>query len=103
MRLGNRLSRRSKLYIAIGAAQSAEADIRTAFQRVHLDKYLSGYFCKASLGIEKGTALFYERIFRALNEEPGEVTMIGDNLEKDILPALEAGIKGFFLTKDKKI
>ncbi len=57
-----------------------------------LANYISGYFCKSNLGIEKGTPYFYEAIINQLGLKPSEVTMVGDSYEKDILPALEAGL-----------
>ena len=45
------LSKTSKIYIATGAADSTEVEIQMAFERVGLNQYISGYFCKENVGI----------------------------------------------------
>ncbi len=93
------LSQNAQIYIATGAAQSTETDIKAAFNRVGLDKYISGYFCKANLGIEKGGLEFLLSILAKLGSDPKRVTMVGDSFEKDIEPALKLGIKAIWLCK----
>lgn len=90
------LSAHHEIYIATGAADSSEAEIQQAFNRVHLSQYISGYFCKANLGVEKGSARFYQAIVEKRAVEPFDITMIGDSLEKDITPALEAGLNAIW-------
>ncbi len=92
------LSQRTRLFVATGAADSAESDIRAAFDRVGLCPYLEGYFCQSNLGIGKGTADFYRAIIRQLGVIPEQCTMVGDHFDKDIAPALEAGLKAVWLT-----
>ena len=86
------LSKSSPLYIATNAAESNEADIEKAFKRVGLAGYLSGYFCKANLGLSKSDPGFYEAITNKLDVNPNQITMVGDSLDKDITPALRAGL-----------
>lgn len=93
------LSRKSKLYIATGAAESSEADIKSAFSRVNLSQYISGYFCKENLGIEKGTPSFFLEILKRLNVNPNEVIVVGDSLSRDIEPAIAVGISAIWLSK----
>ena len=95
------VSQQSKVYIATGAAESSEADIKLAFKRVGLDKFITGYFCKANLGVEKGSTEFLLKILNKLGKEPHQVTMVGDSLEKDIKPALKIGINAVLLSKNK--
>ncbi|OOV87730.1 HAD family hydrolase [Oceanospirillum linum] len=92
------LSQSARLFVATGAADSAEADIRAAFDRVGLCPYLEGYFCQSNLGLGKGTAEFYRAIIRQLGITPEQCTMVGDDFDKDIAPALEAGLKAIWLT-----
>ena len=44
----NALSRHAKIYVATGAADSTELEIKLAFERVGLSEFISGYFCKAN-------------------------------------------------------
>ncbi len=86
------LSINNKVYVATNASDSSEADIKAAFDRVGLSQYISGYFCKANLGIGKGTPEFFEKIIGVLGIEPKSVVMVGDTYDKDIAPAITAGI-----------
>ena len=93
------LSKNAKIYIATGAADSTELEIQQAFERVDLNQFISGYFCKANLGLSKGTPTFLNAILNQLNISAAEVAMVGDNFEKDIKPALSVGIQAFWLTQ----
>jgi len=86
------LSLSSKIYIATGASESSEEEIKSAFQKVELDEYISGYFCKANLGIEKGNIAFFQKIIEKLDVPFHDVMMVGDSLSRDIKPALQLGI-----------
>ena len=94
------LSKQHKLYVATNAADSTEQDIIQAFERVGLSQYLSGYFCKASLGVSKYDSDFYPAIITQLGVQAQDVTMIGDTLEKDIYPALASGLHAVWLNTE---
>ena len=94
------LSRTAKIYVATGAADSTESDIERAFSRVGLDRFLSGYFCQANVGHRKGSQEFLLAILARLELEASRVAMVGDSLEKDITPAIEAGIQPVWLTSE---
>ena len=94
------LSKSSAIYIATNAADSSEDEIRSAFERAGLSEYISGYFCRANIGIAKGTAEFYEVIVGELGVEAHEVTMVGDIFENDISPALEAGLSAVWFNPE---
>lgn len=97
------LSKHHNIYIATNAADSSKTDIIRAFERVGLSKYIDGYFCKASIGLSKYEPGFYPAIISQLGIKPQEVTMIGDILEKDIYPALEAGLQAVWLNTEGDI
>ena len=92
------LSKRAKLYVATGAANSTEKEIKAAFERVGLVRFISGYFCKSNVGIEKGTSAFLLWILNKLGKQPSQVTMVGDSLKNDIEPAQMLGIKTIWLS-----
>lgn len=94
------LSKTAKVYIATGAADSTELEIKRAFDRVGLSQFISGYFCKANLGLLKGTPEFLQAILAKLNISPANVAMVGDNYEKDIKPAIAAGIQPIWFAKN---
>ena len=92
------LSKHSQVYIATGAADSTELEIKRAFERVGLSQFITGYFCKANLGLSKGTPEFLNAILEKLKISSINVAMVGDNFEKDIKPAISAGIQPFWFT-----
>jgi putative hydrolase of the HAD superfamily len=96
------VSKNAEVYVATGAAESTETEIKAAFNRVGLDKYITGYFCKSNLGIEKGSPAFLASILTKLGKHPNQVTMVGDSLKKDIEPAQLLGINAVWLSKDKE-
>jgi len=94
------LSKHSQIYIATGAADSTELEIKLAFERVGLSEFISGYFCKANLGLAKGSPEFLNSILAKLNMPSVNVAMVGDDFEKDINPAIAVGIQPFWFTKN---
>ncbi|MFW1568098.1 HAD family hydrolase, partial [Vibrio parahaemolyticus] len=82
---------------------STESDIKLAFDRVGLSAFISGYFCKANLGIGKGAPDFFNRIIDTLNVKPKSVVMVGDSYDKDIEPAVTAGIQAIWLNPMGKV
>ncbi|EKA7356537.1 HAD family hydrolase [Vibrio vulnificus] len=96
------LSTVSKIYVATNAADSSESDIKSAFERVGLSQYISGYFCKANLSIGKGTPEFFNKIIKVLGVDPQSVVMVGDTYSKDIEPAITAGIRAIWFNPTKQ-
>lgn len=94
------LSEHSQIYIATGAADSTELEIEQAFERVGLNQFISGYFCKKNLGLTKGTPELLNSILEILKVPSVNVAMVGDNFEKDIKPAIAAGIQPFWFTNN---
>jgi putative hydrolase of the HAD superfamily len=92
------LSKHASIYIATGASESTADEIKSAFNRVGLDKYIKGYFCKANTGFVKGTPQFLAAILSELKIPKDNVAMVGDSFKKDILPASAAGIRSFWLS-----
>ncbi len=96
------LAENHKIYVATNAADSSEEDIKAAFERVGLSSYISGYFCKANLGIGKGSPGFFHKIVDLLQVTPHSIVMVGDTYNKDIHPAVRAGIRAIWFNPDRK-
>ncbi|WP_373959566.1 HAD family hydrolase [Vibrio gigantis] len=94
------LSKTHQVYVATNAGDSSKEDIIRAFERVGLSHYILGYFCKASIGFSKFESGFYPAIISKLGVAPQDITMVGDTLEKDIYPALEAGLQAVWLNAE---
>lgn len=91
-----KLSQCSDIYVATGAKDSSETDIVKAFTRVGLDRFIQGYFCQENVGVGKESSEFFPRILKKLNLPMKHITMVGDSYERDILPALAAGINAIW-------
>lgn len=92
------LSKNAQIYIATGAADSTELEIQQAFERVGLSQFISGYFCRANLGLPKGSPEFLNSILDKLKVRSENVAMVGNNFDKDIKPAIATGIHPFWFT-----
>ncbi|MFD2097698.1 HAD family hydrolase [Corallincola platygyrae] len=97
------LSQQADLYIATNAAESTPDDIEHAFSRVDLARYISGYFCFTNIGARKGQPEFLQRIIEQLDAAPEQIIYVGDSLDKDVLPALAAGLNVVWLNGDNLI
>lgn len=95
------LSKHAQIYIATGAADSTELEIKRAFERVGLSQFITGYFCKANLGRSKGNPEFLNSILDKLKIPSENVAMVGDNYDKDIKPAIAAGIQPVWFTNNE--
>ncbi|ELP5729623.1 HAD hydrolase-like protein [Vibrio vulnificus] len=91
------LSKRYDIYIATGAADSTIEDIHATFQRGEIDVFIKGYFNRENIPFAKGSSDFYLAISASLGLKPNQLCMIGDSLQKDILPARKAGLATIWL------
>jgi len=89
-----------KLYVATGAVDSSEEDIRAAFERVGLAGYILEFFCQSNLGIGKGSVAYFQAVVETLGVDASELTMVGDIFHRDIEPAIEAGLNAIWYTPD---
>lgn len=88
-----------RLYVATGAPGTRPAKIEAALARVGLAPFFDGYFCPANTGRRKPDPAFYRAILDSLGLPAAAVTMVGDSLEQDILPARGLGIGGIWLNR----
>ena len=87
-------------HLATNAKDSDAAEIRRALARVGLDTHLSEIFCFKQLQVEKPASAYFQQIVKKLNCSPEQILMVGDNLQKDIIGALEAGLDACWLNLD---
>ena len=53
----------------------------------------------ACLGVRKPDVRFFARLVELAHAEPAEVAYVGDRVDNDVLPALEAGLVAFHLRR----
>ncbi|MFZ4855586.1 MAG: HAD family hydrolase [Desulfuromonadaceae bacterium] len=80
------------IVMATSAAQSDEADIRRALERVKLNSYFDHIFCFKNSRFRKPSEDFYRHIVKSLKVEPSDILMVGDNFEIDVQAANRVGI-----------
>jgi putative hydrolase of the HAD superfamily len=87
------------LALATSANDSAEADIRSALQRVNLDQLLDKIYCFKKIGYQKPSLEFYQYILDDLKLTSRSVYMIGDNYEADVLGANACGMRAIWFNE----
>lgn len=85
------------LVLATNAADSDEASIRAALDRVSLGSLIDRVFCSQCVGHSKPSPEFFGFIGRDLGLPPSRLVMVGDNYEVDVLGANAAGIRAVWL------
>jgi HAD superfamily hydrolase (TIGR01662 family) len=90
------LSGRYDLFLATNAGLSGTTEVIRALQRVGAEKYFKQVFTAIEIGYEKPDIRFFSAIIEKLGAVPSELVMIGDNYEKDIRGAKNAGLKTVF-------
>lgn len=91
------LAELGQLYVVAGSTAITENCLQKAYEQLGLARYISGYFCAANVQLQKGTPAFILRTLMMLNATPGQVTVVGEEYQEDILPALLLGLKAVWL------
>lgn len=81
------------LALATGAADSEEADIRAALDRVDLNAFFKQVFCSRDLGLKKDDPAFYTAILERLKLDPDHAVMVGDDFHPDVEVPRQAGLR----------
>lgn len=69
-------------------------------EKLGLAKYVKYLVTSEEVGVEKPNRKIFEIALQKINLLPNEVCMIGDSYEKDILGALNLGIKPYWLANN---
>jgi putative hydrolase of the HAD superfamily len=83
---------RYTLCVATNAGVSDTEAMRKALRRVNIEDYFSGFFSSKDLGVAKPDPRFFLNICAEMNVEPQHSLMIGNDYEKDICGAYQAGM-----------
>ncbi len=95
------LSRAFTLVVASNAGSSNAELVKRALKRGGIEGHFRFVFTGKELNSKKPELDFYRNICRKIGVPPGQCLMVGDNLEKDIIPARRVGMQAAWLT-DKK-
>jgi len=75
-------------FVGIAGNQSTQLEEWARGQELPVDFVASS----ASWGVEKPSPEFFDRVVEATGTAPHEVAYVGDRLDNDVLPALDAGL-----------
>lgn len=90
------LSPRYRLGLATNAAESGEALVRQALERVGLADCFEAVFTARELDRHKPEPAFFEAALERLGCAPGEAVMVGDGYRGDVIGAKEAGLRAIW-------
>lgn len=96
------LSQKYQIIIASNAEDSDATDLSKALYRVGLDPFINQYFTIKELQAKKPDLTFYNNLLKALNIAPDQMIMIGDDYQKDILPAITCGMHTIWFNAQMK-
>jgi len=91
-----------ELSVASNAGSSDAELVKKALKRVGIDRFFNSVFTGKELKSKKPELDFYRNLCRNLGTPPGKCLMVGDSLEKDIIPARRAGMQAAWLTEKGK-
>jgi FMN phosphatase YigB (HAD superfamily) len=92
-----RIAGHCSIAVATNASVSKRADVEAALARVDLRRFVSRIFCFTELGFRKSQPQFWDHVLRELAVGRGEVVMIGDTFEQDVLGPARYGIASVWL------
>ena len=94
------LAPRCRLAVATNASLSDRALVLRALERAGLHEHLSEVFCSIDVGARKDTPRFWEVVSSVMGVEPGEIAMLGDSLEQDVLAPSRFGVFTIWFNPD---
>lgn len=99
----SRLTELAKCHLATNAKDSDLQQIRKALTRGGLDQWIDQVFCFRSIGYLKPSAEYFKFIADKLRVAKHEMTLVGDDLGKDVLGASRFGINAIWYNPKKEM
>ena len=90
------LNKNSHCHLATNSMSTNEQQIRKALNRAGINQFIDNIYCYRTLGLKKPGQEFYDYILRDLGASRSEVVTIGNELEKDVIGALDYGIQAIW-------
>lgn len=88
------------LYLATSAKDSDAVMVARALERVGIGTYFDKIFTSRELGFTKTALGFFRELSYQLGVAPGDCLMVGNDLNKDIQPAREAGMQAVWCNSE---
>lgn len=90
------------MVVATNAGESNTEAMIKALQRVGAERYFQYFYSSKDLGVQKPDPNFFLAISEKVNSDPSNCVMIGNNYEKDIVGAKDAGMKTIYFNEKNK-
>ena len=83
-------------------AYDSDADLmEQALEKVGIRRYFHHFLTSQELGVEKPDPRFFKEVAQRLEIKPSECITVGNNYDKDIVPAKTVGMRTIWLSRDK--
>ncbi len=92
------LCERARLIVVSNAQASRPDDVRRALARVGLAQYIADVITPTTVGVTKEDHAFWPAVLTYLDLDPAEVIVVGDSYDRDIVPAVRAGLRTVWLS-----
>ena len=92
-----------KMAVATNAGCSDTALMTQALKRGGIETCFSSFFSSIDLGVSKPDPLFFTKIANALGLNTAQIAMIGNDYNKDIIPAKSVGMHTYFFNESNLI
>ncbi|MED4117015.1 HAD family hydrolase [Priestia megaterium] len=88
--------------VASNAGASNSELLGMALKRVDIQQYFQYLFTSRELGFSKPSLDFFSKIVQTLGFTPQECIMVGNDYNKDIIPAKKIGMQTIFFSQGSK-
>ena len=85
--------------LATNATTSGPAEIGRALERGGLRSFVSRIFCFTEIGARKDSPRFWAAVMSTLGASAGEIAMVGDSFEHDVLGPMRCGIQAIWFDR----
>ena len=86
--------------VGTNATESDGAQVAEALERIGLRRYLTNFVTSRELGVGKPDPAFFVRVADVVGLSPSDLVSIGNDLDKDIVPAKVAGLATVWVSVD---
>jgi putative hydrolase of the HAD superfamily len=85
-------------YVVVASTNSAKI-FAEVYQEVLGLRFSAVLSCVSDFGMARKSARFYRMVAERLGVEPGDILHVGDDPERDLLEALEAGVDAYLVDR----
>ncbi|MDP4268129.1 MAG: HAD family hydrolase [Bacteroidota bacterium] len=90
------LSEKYDCFVASNAGDSDTNLMINALKLVDIDRYFKGFYTSIDLGYSKPDLMYFRTILEQTGYSADEIIMVGNDYNKDIVPAKKVGMKTIY-------